>query len=153
MDLISPAISGFSNELSSLVFTDVDFRGCGPLDSIAECDNLRRLWFENVDNLSEEMVDPIVYKEWTGLKDVVASGGVCGRILEWIDDRKTIGENVGCGEFGHGEGNLRSTNEIGLGKKKRKRKRKNKRKKNSNAIGGYVESGSGNVIGVGIEVM
>ncbi|CAG8512916.1 9966_t:CDS:2 [Paraglomus occultum] len=122
MELISPAISSFSNELSSLVFTDVDFRGCGPLDSIAECDNLQRLWFENVDNLDEEMVDPIVYKKWAALKDVVASGGVCGRILEWIDNRKMAGEsrdeNMGYGEFGHGgcggEGNF--NNFYGAGK-------------------------------------
>jgi len=71
----------------------------------------------------------VIIFEWAGFKDVVASGGVCGRILEWIDDRKTTGESRiltwrvwrwrECEEYKRNR----------VGKKKRKRKKRTRERK------------------------
>ncbi|CAG8714503.1 8697_t:CDS:2, partial [Racocetra fulgida] len=69
--------------IQTLILYHVDFYGCGPLTSLAKCENLRHLAFRYCTYIQKKMCDPLFSANFPKLNKVEAPFTSCPALEEW----------------------------------------------------------------------
>ncbi|CAG8557295.1 7168_t:CDS:2 [Diversispora eburnea] len=83
---IVPPLKHQSSSLRYIRFENVDFRGCDPWESVAECKRIELLEVYECSNLNEEMVAPVINARFgKEFEARYVSSNQCQKFEDWVD--------------------------------------------------------------------
>ncbi|RHZ75970.1 hypothetical protein Glove_208g206 [Diversispora epigaea] len=91
---IVPPLIHQSSSLRYIRFENVDFRGCDPWESVAECKRMELLEVYECSNLNEEMVAPVINARFgKEFEARYVSSNQCQKFEDWVNKVNCVNNN------------------------------------------------------------